>query len=164
MKRILVAVLGMHALFAGPVLATDLVGTRMMSLELATEIAQGAIDACREMGYQVSVVVVDRAAQPQVVMRDVYSTRFTVQLATEKANSVILGGVSSAELRRNRGSIVPELNEVDGILVLAGALPIRAAGQLVGAVGVSGAPGGDKDEICAAKGIEKVAERLEFAD
>ena len=53
---------------------------------------------------------------------------------------------------------------VDGILVLEGGLPIRAAGGLLGAVGVSGAPGGERDEACARKALESVQERLEFAD
>jgi uncharacterized protein GlcG (DUF336 family) len=49
-------------------------------------------------------------------------------------------------------------------MVLDGGLPIRAAGTLVGAVGVSGAPGGDKDEACAKKALDSVFDRLEFAD
>jgi uncharacterized protein GlcG (DUF336 family) len=44
-----------------------------------------------------------------------------------------------------------------------GALPIRAAGSLIGAVGVSGAPGGDKDAACATAALKKVEERLEFS-
>ena len=72
--------------------------------------------------------------------------------------------MASSEFRSNREDIRPEMNQVDGILVLAGGLPIRAAGFLVGAVGVSGAPGGERDEVCAQKALESVAERLDFAD
>lgn len=56
------------------------------------------------------------------------------------------------------------MNHVDGLVVLEGGVPIRTGGALVAAVGVSGAPGGDNDEVCAAKAVERVQERLEFAE
>lgn len=145
------------------VAADDTVGTRLMTLPLAADIARAAVDACAKSGYQVSAVVVDRGGAPQVVMRDVYASRFTTDIATRKANAVVLSGVSSAEFRKNRADIVAEMNEIDGILVLDGGLPVRAAGVLLGAVGVSGAPGGDKDEACARAGLDSVQERLDFA-
>jgi uncharacterized protein GlcG (DUF336 family) len=143
--------------------ASDTVATRLMTLPLAVDIARAAVDACAKSGYQVSAVVVDRSGAPQVVMRDVYASRFTIDIAERKANAVVLSGVSSSEFRSNRADIVAEMNEVDGVLVMAGAVPVRAAGGLLGAVGVSGAPGGDKDEICARAGVESVQERLDFA-
>ena len=69
----------------------------------------------------------------------------------------------SGEFRSARGDIRPELNHIDGLIVMDGALPIRAAGNLVGAIGVSGAPGGDKDAACAAAALKAAEERLEFA-
>jgi len=147
-----------------PTPAADVVPSRQMGLELARDVAQGALEACREMGYQVSAVVVDRHGFEQVVFRDIYASRFTVQIAREKANAVILSGIDSGEFRRNREDIRAEMNQVEGILMLEGGLPISAAGALLGAVGVSGAPGGDKDAQCAAAGLEAVAERLEFVD
>lgn len=147
-----------------PLQADDTVTTRLMTLPLAADIARAAVEACAKAGYQASAVVVDRSGAPQVVMRDVYASRFTIDIAESKANAVVLSGVSSAEFRSNRADIVPEMNEVDGVLVMAGGLPIRAAGALLGAVGVSGAPGGDKDEDCARAGIEKVQDRLDFIE
>jgi len=61
-------------------------------------------------------------------------------------------------------SIRDELNELEGVLLMEGGLPIRVSGSLVGAVAVSGAPGGELDEACARRGMEAVQERLEFAD
>ena len=144
--------------------AGDFVTSTRMTLELAEDIARAAVDTCRGDGWQVTAVVVDRSGIPQAMLRDLNASRFTIQIATEKANAVILSGVASAEFRRNRDDIRQEMNHVDGILVLEGGVPIRAAGTLVGAVGVSGAPGGDKDEACALKALETVRERLEFAD
>ena len=159
--KVLLVTLGLAAAAAQ---AEDLVSVKRMTLELARELAEGAVQACRAQGYQVSAVVVDRAGDPQVVMRDVHASRFTLQIAEEKANAVILSGVASSEFRRNREDIREEMNHVRGILVLEGGVPIRAAGSLVGALGVSGAPGGDKDEGCAEAAVAKVQERLDFAD
>ncbi len=142
----------------------DVVDARLMTLSLAQDIAEKAVQACRDEGYQVSVVVVDRGGDPQVVLRDVYASRFTIELARRKANTVILSGTSSSRLRVNRADIRAELNESQDLLVLDGAVPVRAAGALLGAVGVSGAPGGDKDEACARKAVESVQERLDFLD
>jgi uncharacterized protein GlcG (DUF336 family) len=154
---------GLVTLVSGSVQA-ELLTTKLLPLDMARDIASSAIEACRKDGYQVSVVVTDRSGEPLVVMRDVYSNRYFTQLAQGKANAVILANTSSAELRRNRADMVNELNLLDGVMVLAGGLPVQAAGSLLGAVGVSGAPGGDKDEACARAGIEAVQEDLEFAD
>jgi len=145
-------------------IAGDVIDVKLMTLELARDIAQGAIDACRKDGYQVSVVVADRSGRTQVVMRDVFANQYMTQLALGKANAVILSSTSSGDLRINRADIADELNLLDDLLVLDGGLPIQVAGSLVGAVGVSGAPGGDKDAACAQRGIDAVQERLDFAD
>ena len=147
-----------------PAVAGDVVNVKLMTLELARDIATGAVDACRKDGYQVSVVVVDRSGRSQVVMRDVFANQYMTQLAQGKANAVILSGTGSGELRINRADIADELNLLDNLLVLDGGLPIRLAGSVIGAVGVSGAPGGDLDAACAQRGIDSVQERLDFAD
>jgi len=149
---------------AGPAPAGDVVQARLMTLELAADIARGAVEACRASGYQVAAVVVDRSAVTQVVLRDLHATRFNTEIARKKANAVILGRVSSAEFLHNRSDIAAAMNQLQDVLVLKGALPINAAGQLLGAVGVSGAPGGERDEVCARQALEAVAERLEFME
>lgn len=159
-----VTVLLLGQLTGHPAVAGDVIDVKLMTLELARDIAQGAIDACRKDGYQVSVVVVDRSGRTQIVMRDVFANQYLTQLALGKANAVILSNTSSGELRINRADIADELNLLDDLLVLDGGLPIQVAGSLVGAVGVSGAPGGDKDAACAQRGIDAVQERLDFAD
>ena len=161
---LLASVIGLAALLPLSASADDVVTKRFPSLELAMDIAKGAVDACREAGYQVSAVVVDKSAVTQVVLRDALAARFTMRIAEDKANAVVMSGVSSGVFRTNRADIKDEMNEVDGILVLDGGLPIIAGGGMIGAIGVSGAPGGEKDEACAAKGIEKVQERLDFAE
>lgn len=149
---------------SSPVPAADVLNTKIMTLDLARDIANHTLEACRKKGYQTAVVVVDRDGAPQVVLRDVYVSRYAIEIAERKANAVVLSGVSSQDFRTNRADIRAELNQLQGILLLQGGLPIRAGGSLLGAVGVSGAPGGEKDEACAAAGIKSVQERLDFVE
>ncbi len=151
-------------LFALELPAADIVSVNKLMPDLAMEMVQTAVKACRASGYQVTAVVVDRDGAAVALMRDVHASRFTIQIARDKANAVILSGIASGAFRDNRRDIQQEMNHVDGILVLQGGLPIRAAGSLLGAIGVSGAPGGDKDEICAQRALDAVEERLEFAE
>ena len=141
----------------------DLMPVKQIGLELARDIAMGAVEACRQNGYNVSAVVLDRAGNVQVALRDTLSARHTLEIAERKAGMTIMSGIDSGEFRAARGDIRPELNHMTGLIVMEGALPIRAAGSLIGAVGVSGAPGGEKDAACAAVALKKVEERLEFA-
>jgi uncharacterized protein GlcG (DUF336 family) len=144
--------------------ADDVIQSRLMGLELANDIAMAAVRACREAGYQVSAVVVDRSGIPQVVLRDTKASRFTTEIAMKKANATVLSGVSTKAFLANRSDITATMNHLDDVLVLRGALPIQAAGSLLGAIGVSGALGGDKDEACAQKGLDAVADRLAFIE
>ena len=144
--------------------ANDSLTVKTISMELARDLANESIIACRKKGYQVSVVVVDRNGLVQVALRDDLASRFTLQIAEEKANSVILSGINSGEFRQSRADIRPELNHIDDLIIMQGALPIEIAGSRVGAIGVSGAPGGDKDELCAKQALEELSERIEFAD
>ena len=161
MKRlpILLLAIALPATAAPP----DVLPVKQISLELARDIAMGAIDACRRDGYNVSAVVLDRAGNVQAALRDTLAARHTLEISERKAGMAIMAGTPSGQFRAARGDIRPELNHIDGLIVMDGALPIRAAGSLIGAVGVSGAPGGEKDAACAADALQKVEERLEFS-
>lgn len=163
MKR-LRALMFLGGILSLPVQGADVLNTKLMTLDLALDIARHTLEDCRKKGYNTAVVVVDRAGDPQAVLRDVYVSRHAIEIAQRKASAAVLSGVSTRDFRTNRADIRAELNEVRGILLLQGGLPIRAGGSLIGAVGVSGAPGGDKDEACATAGIKAVQERLDFAD
>jgi uncharacterized protein GlcG (DUF336 family) len=144
--------------------AADVVTVKRLMPDLALEMVKTAVDACRESGYQVTAVVVDRDGEAIALMRDIHASRFTLQIARDKANAVILSGIASGLFRDNRRDIQQEMNHVDGVLVLQGGLPIESGGAFLGAIGVSGAPGGEKDEVCAQQAIDLVQERLEFAE
>ncbi|MEW8605447.1 MAG: heme-binding protein [Candidatus Thiodiazotropha sp.] len=147
-----------------PLIAGDIVSHKAISPDLALEMVKHALEACRKRGYQVTAVVVAGDGAEVALMRDVHASRFTIQIAREKANAVILSGIASGEFRDNRRDIQQEMNHVNGVLLLQGRLPISAGGYQLGAIGVSGAPGGERDELCAKDAIDKVQDRLEFAD
>ena len=144
--------------------AADVLTVRNVGMELARDLATEAVLACRAKGYQVSAVVVDRNGILRASLRDDLAARFTLQIAEEKANAVVMAGVDSSEFRKNRQDIRQEMNHVNGILVLEGGVQISAGGYRIGALGVSGAPGGERDEECARQALKAVAERLEFAE
>lgn len=145
-------------------MAADVVNVRDIGMELARDIASEALLACRKQGFQVSAVVVDRSGFRKAALRDDLASRFTLQIAEEKANTAILSGILSGDLRKSRGDIRPELNHMDGIIIMQGGVPIEVAGTRVGAVGVSGAPGGDIDEACALAALEALEDRIAFAE
>ncbi len=150
--------------YQAPLHAADSLMVKTIGMELARDIANESVMACRKKGYQVSAVVVDRNGLLQAALRDELAPRFTLQIAEEKANTVILSGIKSGDFRKARSDIHADLNHMDGIIIMQGGLPIEIAGSKVGAVGVSGAPGGDKDEMCAQQALEALSERIEFAD
>ena len=144
--------------------STDVVTTKNIGMELARDIASAAVKACNEMGYQVSAVVVDRSATLRAALRDDFASRFTLEIAQKKANMSVMAGMDSGPFRKLREDIRPDLNTIEGLVVMEGGILIVADGHRIGAIGVSGAPGGDKDVDCAKKGIEALRERIEFAD
>lgn len=146
-----------------PATAVDVLPVKQIGLEMARDIAMASVEACRKEGYNVSAVVLDRAGNVQVALRDTLAARHTLEIAERKAGMTIMSGIDSGAFRAARSAIRPELNHMSGLIVMDGALPIRAAGSLIGAIGVSGAPGGEKDADCAAAALKKLEERLEFA-
>ena len=143
--------------------AADIIEEKNIGMELARDIASETVLACRKTGYHVSAVVVDRHAILRAALRDDLAARFTLEIAERKANMTVMAWSDSGVFRRMRGDIRPDLNQIDGLIVMEGGVKIVAGGYNIGAVGVSGAPGGDKDAACARKALEKLAERIEFA-
>ena len=143
--------------------AGDIVDEKNIGMDLARDIANEAVAACREDGYQVSAVVVDRHGLLRAALRDDAAARFTLEIAERKANMTVMAWSDSGRFREARADIREELNHIDGLIVMDGGVKIVAGGYNVGAVGVSGAPGGEKDHACAQKALVKLAGRIEFA-
>ena len=151
------------SLLVNPVMAADIIEEKNIGMDLARDIASETVLACRKEGYHVSAVVVDRHAIVRTALRDDLAARFTLEIAERKANMTVMAWSDSGAFRKARGDIRPDLNQIDGLIVMEGGVKIVAGGYNIGAVGVSGAPGGDKDAACARRALEKLAERIEFA-
>ena len=133
-----------------------------LTLEASEKIAQGAIAACRQEGIQIGVTVVDRSGDPMVFMRDTLAPTVTIEISKQKAFTAVNfnAPLSTMEDRFTKPFAVGKL---DGLIFSAGGVPIEAAGNIVGAVGVSGAATGAQDEACARAGIKAVQMDLEMA-
>jgi len=142
--------------------AEDVLEEKNIGMDLARDLATEAIKSCREKGYSVSAVVVDKNGIQRVALRDDFASRFTLQIAEDKANATIMSGLKSGDFRAKRGDIRPELNHVNGILMMVGGVPIISGGARIGAIGVSGAPGGERDEACVLEALTKLEDRLAF--
>ncbi len=152
------------SLCAGPVAAQDATFTvKQLTPESALKIAQGALEACRKQGFQVAVAVVDRAGVTQVLLRDRLAGPHTVDVAANKAWTAIsfrLDTLQLAEATASGG--LSGLRSIARFLPVGGGVPVEAGGSLLGAVGVSGGPGGQADDACARAGFEAVRADLEF--
>lgn len=142
--------------------AGDIITDKSIGMELARDLADETIKACRSAGYHVSVVVVDRFGLMRAALRDDLASRFTLEIAQRKANMTVMAWTDSGEFRDARGDIQQELNHIQGLIVMEGGLKIIAGGYNIGAIGVSGAPGGKKDAACARAALDELNERIEF--
>jgi len=136
----------------------QVINQKSLSAGAALVIAQTAYEACTQQGYQVSVHVVGREGQVLVAIRGDGSSPHTLENSLRKAYTARTFKTSSGEFAQ-RVKDNPTLSAVhlSGVIAAQGALPIKIGDEVVGAVGVSGAPGGDKDEACSKAGIDKVA-------
>ncbi|MEW8026276.1 MAG: heme-binding protein [Candidatus Thiodiazotropha sp.] len=144
---------------------------RSISLEMASKAAWGAINDCRKRGYSVAAAVVDRGGNLQTQLRDRFAGPHTVETAYRKAWTANSFRQSTAELagmleeRRIPNQVVNN----PGALLVGGGLTIEAGGEILGGIGISGAPPGksERDSIdgaCALAGLEVIREALEFAE
>jgi len=142
--------------------AQNVLQERQISLGLAQDAATAAVERCRKDGFRVAVTVVDRAGQIKTLMRDDGAGPHTTDTSRRKAYTALTLRSSTAELAQ-RAATNPgaaNLKDITDVIFLAGGLPIRSGTEVIGAIGVGGAPGGDKDEACAQTGIDKIGERL----
>lgn len=137
---------------------------RQMTPETALEAARAALESCRAAGFQVAVAVVDRGGHAQAVLRDRYAGPHTVETAVDKAWSAVTFRTSTAQLEQATRGDTPMngLRSRPRVVAVGGGLVIEGAGTLLGGIGVSGAPGGERDETCARAGIEAVQSSLDF--
>lgn len=161
----LIAGLGAACLASSAAVAAEATySSKTLTTEAALDAAQGALASCRESGYQVAVSVTDQSGTAIALLRDRYAGAHTPETATRKAYTSASFRMPTGQLAEatQAGESTSGIRHLNQVLALGGGLPIETAGSLVGAIGVSGAPGGDADEACAQAGIDAIQEELDF--
>lgn len=137
------------------------VSIKRLKMDTALRIAQAAIKQCRKEGVQIAVTVVDRGGHAQVVLRDTLAMDITLAISKQKAHTAMSFNVPLSQLE-DRFTKPFQVAKLDGLIVSAGGIPINIGGNIMGGIGVSGAPSGITDEKCAVAGLEAVRDDLEL--
>jgi uncharacterized protein GlcG (DUF336 family) len=135
-----------------------------LTLEVALELAQATLEKCRKDGFQAAVSVVDRGGSLQVTLRDRFAGPHTPGVAYRKAWTALSFRTDTLELSKaTESGEAWAIRRVEKALPLGGGVQIRKGdGTLVGAVGVSGAPGPVNDDVCAKAGIAAIEDKIAF--
>ncbi len=138
-----------------------------LPLALALKATQGAVQQCEQNGYHVTAAYIDRQGETRVLLKGDDSTIHTKDTAVKKAYTVVtLGPIfnfntsSDAAKALNGKPAEASFLTIPNIALLPGAVAVKVNGKIVGALGVGGAPGGDRDEACAVQGVNLIAADL----
>lgn len=168
MKTLIFAAITATCAFTTPSLAQDsddaFVTFKVLKPEIAQTAAMAAMQSCRDAGYQVGVMVVDRFGIPQVYLRDRYAGLHVFETARRKAWTAVSFRTDTMSLSglTEPGQMMAGIRELTEPLALGGGLVIEAAGSIVAGIGVSGAPGPDLDAECAQAGIDAIMDEIAF--
>jgi len=162
MRRVrLAALASLSVLATSPVLAQAPQVEKNVSMAMALAIIQGTLEQCTKDGYKVSVVIVDKAGNVAASVRGDGTNPHTMEFGRLKAYTSRTRGQTSLEfMKLTSDPANAYLKQIPNTVAVGGGVPIKAGNEVIGAVGVSGAPGGEKDEVCANAGIAKVADAL----
>jgi uncharacterized protein GlcG (DUF336 family) len=157
----LAALVLVSTLAAAPAFAQAPQLEKNVSMAMALAILQGTLEQCTKDGYKVSVVIVDKGGNVAASIKGDGTNPHTMEFARLKAYTARTRGQTSlATMKQMEDPAYSFLKQIPQIVGVGGGVPIKAGNELIGGVGVSGAPGGDKDEVCANAGLAKVADAL----
>lgn len=149
---------------AAPLVQAQAVRTeRNMSLELANQLASASVAACQANGHAVAATVVDRSGNVRAVQRADNAGPHTLAASQQKAftsasgKNTTLAMMESAQKNPGAANLV----NIPGFLLLGGGVPVKVGNEVIGAVGVGGAPGGHLDEQCVMVALDKVKDQLQ---
>jgi uncharacterized protein GlcG (DUF336 family) len=154
------AFLGGAAMMFASAAFAQLPASRVLTLDVAQAIAQETLAKCRADGYKVTVLVVDAMNAPKAMVRDDGATASTTEVAKMKATATMLYNRPSGPAQPPAPGTTAPPATIPGTINAQGAVPIKFGDVTIGAVAVSGAPGGDKDAACANAALAKLADRL----
>ena len=153
-----------NAILTGLLVSTSafaqLPNSKVLTLEVAQAIAQETMAKCRADGYKVTVLVVDGLNATKVMLRDDGATAATSEVAKMKATAAMLYNRPSGPAQPLPAGTAAPPATIPGTINAQGGVPIKVGDVTIGAVAVSGAPGGDKDAACASAALAKLADKL----
>lgn len=138
----------------------QLPNAKVLTLDVAQAIAQEAMAKCHSEGYNVTVLVVDGLNAPKALVRADGASAATTEVAKMKATATMLYNRPSGPAQPLPAGTAAPPATIPGTINAQGGVPIKVGGVTIGAVAVSGAPGGDKDAACANAALEKLADKL----
>jgi uncharacterized protein GlcG (DUF336 family) len=132
---------------------------KAISADMALTMVRGALEKCRTDNYRISVHVIDVDGQVKASVRDDGSSEVNYEVSRRKAYTALTYKRPSSEMEKAMatmaaGRIIPDT------FMVGGGLPVKVGNDTIGAIGVGGAPGSDKDEACAAAGLSKITDKL----
>jgi uncharacterized protein GlcG (DUF336 family) len=149
-------------MFAGLAQAQDVSSEKTVSLKLAVDMAAAAVEDCSSKGYNTVAVVVDRAGNVKALLRADNARPHAIDIATRKAHTAAMVGYETRILAENIGKgVTPaSITNTPNFTSLLGGFPIKVGNEVIGGIGVSGAPGGPLDAACVDTAFKKVQGRL----
>ena len=162
MRRITFACLAALPVFAvAPASAQAPLAEKNVSMAMSLAIIQGAIEQCTKDGYKVSVTIVDKSGNVAAQLRGDGTGPHTMEFSRMKAyTSRTRNQTSLQTMKMMEDPANAFIRQIPNVVGVGGGVPIHAGNEVIGAVGVSGAPGGEKDEVCANAGLAKIGDRL----
>ena len=148
------------AAFSASAFAQGAPAQKVVTLDLAQTMAQEAMATCRANGYKVTVLVVDALNMPKALLRDDGAPASGTEVAKMKATATMLYNRPSGPAQPLAPGAVAPPATIPGTINAQGGLPIKVGDMTIGAIAVSGAPGGDKDAVCGTAALAKVADKL----
>ncbi|WP_398472132.1 heme-binding protein [Tardiphaga sp.] len=162
MRSLIIAAVMASAIgLAAPAAAQAPETEKNISMGLAMAIIQGTLEQCTKDGYKVSITIVDKAGNVAAQLRGDGTNPHTMEFSRLKAWTSRTRGQTSLEFMKVTADPANAyLRQIPNVVAVGGGVPIKAGNEIIGAIGVSGAPGGEKDEVCANAGIAKVEAAL----
>ena len=130
-------------------------------MSLAIEAARTAVEVCAAGGFYIGASVIDTSGQPRAMVESDGSDGGHVYVAVRKALVALTFQMPSSragETVRTDPALLARVTP--NMFVMEGAVPITVGNEIIGAIGASGAAGGDQDEVCAIAGLNKIKGRL----
>jgi len=164
MNRFLVRTAAVALLFAASSLSMlpqeqGLLTQKAISADMALTMVRGALEKCRGDNYRISVHVLDVDGQVKASARDDGSSEVNYEVSRRKAYTALTYKRPSSEMEKSMANM-PAGRIIPDTFMVGGGLPVKVSSDTIGAIGVRGAPGSDKDEACAAAGLAKIADKL----